>query len=390
MKILIADDDSITRRLLETILTKWGYQVIIAKDGDEAWQILQGAAAPKLAILDWMMPGLDGVEICRRARQRIDAAYVYMMLLTSKIRKEDIIEGMDAGADDYLTKPFNRHELEVRLRAGLRILDLQEALLVSADELTDARTRETEMGTRVRETLLLGEPPAVQPCLEVAVRSQAGTQIDGDFHDFFSHNDHCLDIVMGDVQGQGLTAALIAAATRNYFLRVLHQAAVQGSGEGPPPAAEIVTQVHNAIAGQFLGQKSFETLCYARFDSNARQIDYVDCGYSPTVYYEKATGKCRLLRGDNMPLGFGQSENYRQLSLSFAAGDHFLFYSDGITSAPCEAGEPFGSERLVALVQENGDNEPDELITKIQAAVLEFAESPLPAHLTCIAVRIGE
>ena len=148
--------------------------------------------------------------------------------------------------------------------------------------------------------------------------------------------------------------------------------------------------MHNAIAGQFLGQKSFETLCYARFDSNARQIDYVDCGYSPTVYYEKATGKCRLLRGDNMPLGFGQSENYRQLSLSFAAGDHFLFYSDGITSAPCEAGEPFGSERLVALVQENGDNEPDELITKIQAAVLEFAESPLPAHLTCIAVRIGE
>ena len=394
MKILIADDDSITRRLLETILTKWGYQVIIAQDGDEAWQILQGDGAPKLAILDWMMPGLDGVEICRRARQRIDAAYVYMMLLTSKIRKEDIIEGMDAGADDYLTKPFNRHELEVRLRAGLRILDLQEALLASADELTEARTRETEMGDRVRQTLLLGEPPVLQPGLEVAVRTQAGSQVDGDFHDFFPHNDHCLDVVLGDVQGQGLSAALIAAATRNHFLRVLHRAATEnsrnGGAAGPPPPARVVTQVGDAIAGQFLGQRTFETLCYARFDSETRQMDYVDCGSTPIVHFRKADGSCALLRGDNMPLGFAQNENYRQLSLPFAPGDLFLFYSDGITNAASEAGEPFGVDRLTALVEQYGAEGPDETITQIQAAVLAFAESPLPAHLTCIAVRISE
>ena len=393
MKILIADDDSITRRLLETILTKWGYQVIIAQDGDEAWQILQGDGAPKLAILDWMMPGLDGVEICRRARQRIDAAYVYMMLLTSKIRKEDIIEGMDAGADDYLTKPFNRHELEVRLRAGLRILDLQEALLASADELTEARTRETEMGLRVRQTLLLGEPPGPQAGLEVAVRTQAGTQVDGDFHDFFPHNDHCLDVVIGDVQGQGLSAALIAAATRNHFLRVLHRAAVGDggdSGEADGTPAQIVTQVGDAVAGQFLGQKSFETLCYARFDSRARRLDYVDCGSTPIIHFRQADGTCKLLRGDNMPLGFSQNEHYRQLSLPFESGDQFLFYSDGITNAASDTGEAFGAERLSALVERHGPDGPDEMITQIQAAVLAFAESPLPAHLTCIAVRIAD
>ncbi len=128
---------------------------------------MQGDGAPKLAILDWMMPGLDGVEICRRARQRMDAPYVYMMLLTSKIRKEDIIEGMDAGADDYLTKPFNRHELEVRLRAGLRILDLQEALLASADELTEARTRETEMGSAHPPDPAGRRSARLQPGLEV-------------------------------------------------------------------------------------------------------------------------------------------------------------------------------------------------------------------------------
>ena len=115
--------------------------------------------------------------------------------------------------------------------------------------------------------------------------------------------------------------------------------------------------MHDAIAGQFLGQKSFETLCYARFDSRARQVDYVDCGYTPTVHYRKTDGTCKLLRGDNMPLGFSQHENYRQLSLPFAPGDHFLFYSDGITNAQSEAGEAFGSERLIALVQRMGGRE---------------------------------
>ena len=389
MRILIADDDSITRRLLETILTKWSYQVVIAQDGDEAWQILQGEGAPKLAILDWMMPGLDGVEICRRARQRIDAPYVYIMLLTSKVRKEDLIEGMDAGADDYLTKPFNRHELEVRLRAGLRILDLQEALMASAEELALVRAQETEMGGRIRQTLLTGDLPVLQSGLELAALSEEGTQLEGDFYDFFPHNDHVLDIVMGDVLGQGLPAALIAAATKNYFLRTLHRAASTAEGALFTPA-QIVTQVHDAVAGQFLGQKNFETLCFARFDSQARRMDYVDCGYSPTVHFEKATGKCRMLRGDNMPLGFGQQEIYRQLSLAFAPGDQFLFHSDGVTEALSESGEPFGADRLSALVQQNGALSSEELITTIHAAVRAFAAVPLSAPLTSIAVKITE
>ena len=119
-------------------------------------------------------------------------------------------------------------------------------------------------------------------------------------------------------------------------------------------------------------------------------MDYVDCGSTPIVHFRLADGSCALLRGDNMPLGFSQNENYRQLSLPFAPGDLFLFYSDGITNAASEAGEPFGVDRLTALVAQYGAEGPDETITQIQAAVLAFAESPLPAHLTCIAVRIAE
>ena len=119
-------------------------------------------------------------------------------------------------------------------------------------------------------------------------------------------------------------------------------------------------------------------------------MDYVDCGYSPTVHYEKATDQCRLLRGDNMPLGFGQQETFRQLSLPLAPGDQFLFHSDGITEALSESGEPFGPDRLAALVQKSGALAPDELIARVHAAVREFAAEPLPAHLTCIAVKIAE
>jgi CheY-like chemotaxis protein len=107
VKILIADDDAIPRRLLHAALVKAGHEVVSTCDGAEAWQVLQRVDAPRLVILDWLMPGLDGVEICRRVRQRDVAPYTYLLLLTSKDRKEDLITGLEAGADDYLTKPFD-------------------------------------------------------------------------------------------------------------------------------------------------------------------------------------------------------------------------------------------------------------------------------------------
>jgi PAS domain S-box-containing protein len=128
MKVLVADDDPVSRRVLEASLVRWGYDAAVACDGAEAWQILQEEDAPRLAILDWMMPGMDGVAVCQKVRARTDAPYVYIILLTSKDRKEDIIEGLDAGADDYLTKPFDPRELQVHLRAGRRILDLEAEL----------------------------------------------------------------------------------------------------------------------------------------------------------------------------------------------------------------------------------------------------------------------
>jgi diguanylate cyclase (GGDEF)-like protein len=131
MRLLVAEDSATVRGLLAYSLQRWGYQVQIAHDGQEAWRQLQGPDAPRLALLDWEMPGLDGVEVCRLVREREQddgTAYTYVLLLTGRREKGDLVAGMDAGADDYVAKPFDEHELRVRLRAGRRIVDLQGEL----------------------------------------------------------------------------------------------------------------------------------------------------------------------------------------------------------------------------------------------------------------------
>src|ERR1700684_4120454 len=144
MRILIADDSIVSRHLLDATLRKWGYQVVVASDGVEAWNVLQEEDAPKLAILDWVMPGLTGPEVCRRVREHATDkdAYTYILLLTSKSQREDLIEGMESGADDYLIKPFDQHELKVRLRAGTRIIDLERELVAAREELREQATKD--------------------------------------------------------------------------------------------------------------------------------------------------------------------------------------------------------------------------------------------------------
>jgi CheY-like chemotaxis protein len=138
MRVLVADDDLTYCRMLESLLRKWGHEPVVTGDGEQAWQILRAPQAPQLAILDWMMPGKDGVDICRQVRQASPSKPTYIILLTSKERKEDIVSGLDAGADDYMTKPFEREELRARIQAGERILKLQTELAGRVKELQEA------------------------------------------------------------------------------------------------------------------------------------------------------------------------------------------------------------------------------------------------------------
>lgn len=138
MKILIAEDETVSRRVLKMTLESWGHEVIEASDGVAAWELLQSAGAPKLAILDRTMPLMDGIAVCRRARQHQSATPVYIILLTAKSSKHDIVVGFEAGADDYVIKPFDRDELHARVEVGIRIVDLQRSLAQRVAELEQA------------------------------------------------------------------------------------------------------------------------------------------------------------------------------------------------------------------------------------------------------------
>ncbi len=138
MRILIAEDDAVSRRVLQATLSRWNYETIVTADGDEAWTELAKDDCPHLLILDWMMPGLDGTELCKRLRARDDGSAFYILLLTAKTRKDDIVAGLQAGADDYITKPFHHEELRARVQTGRRILELQRRNQEHIEELERA------------------------------------------------------------------------------------------------------------------------------------------------------------------------------------------------------------------------------------------------------------
>ena len=144
-RVLIAEDDAVSRTVLERTLRGWGYDVVVTKDGAEAWAAMLADDAPRLALLDWMMPGVEGPEVCRRLRALARPIPTYVILLTARDLADDIATGLDSGADDYVTKPFDRQELRSRLRVGERVLALQEGLAERVRELETALSQVKEL-----------------------------------------------------------------------------------------------------------------------------------------------------------------------------------------------------------------------------------------------------
>jgi phosphoserine phosphatase RsbU/P len=193
MKILIAEDDDLARLCLETFLRKWDYEVVVARDGQEAWQALQAPEAPKLAILDWMMPAMDGPEVCRRLRGKVGQLPTYVILLTARDAKTDIVRGLQAGANDYVTKPFDLEELQARVRVGQSVVELQGHLA--------ARVAELELAlAQVKQLQML--LPICSYCRKVRDDHNYWQQVETYFLDHsevrFSHGicPDCLQIVM--------------------------------------------------------------------------------------------------------------------------------------------------------------------------------------------------
>ncbi len=246
MRVLIAEDDPISRRVLQSALIKWGYEVEIARDGEEAWAALRAADAPRMAVLDWMMPGKDGLQICQDLRQRPDAPYVYAILLTAKGQQDDILLGLDSGADDYVVKPFNPNELRLRLRAGKRVLDLQAQLIAAKESVRLHAVRDPLTGLPNR--LLFADR------LAGAIASYARTQkpvavmfLDLDhfkaINDSLGHNtgDELLKQVAQRLTGAVRADDTVARMGGDEFTFVLHE--VQDAADAAKTAERVLSTI---------------------------------------------------------------------------------------------------------------------------------------------------
>jgi two-component system, cell cycle response regulator len=155
MRVLVAEDSTVYRTLITRYLREWGFEAIVATDGTKAWQTLQQPACPTLAMLDWVLPDIDGIELCRRIRQKDPSShYVYVILLTAKRGRENLLKGMEAGADDYLVKPFDELELKARLLVGKRIVNLQNDLVLARESMRHAATHDALTGLLNRAEVL--------------------------------------------------------------------------------------------------------------------------------------------------------------------------------------------------------------------------------------------
>jgi diguanylate cyclase (GGDEF)-like protein len=211
MKILLADDEPIARTMLEHWLVGWGYQVTLARDGESALQALKDDPELRLLVVDWVMPKKDGIEVCKEIRSGLQEPYVYVVLLTAKDDKSDIIAGLDAGADDYLVKPCNPLELKVRLRAGRRVIELQEQLVSARESLRFEAMHDSLTGLLNRGAVL---EQLSKELLRASRRGAPVSVLMGDLDHFKSIND-----THGHVAGDAVlkeTARRLKAGVRAY------------------------------------------------------------------------------------------------------------------------------------------------------------------------------
>ncbi len=353
MKILIAEDEKVSRRLLESRLKKWGYEVTSAENGLEAWKYFQQEHYP-MVISDWMMPKMDGLELLRRIRAHERPGYVYMILLTARSEKEDILTGMESGADDFITKPFDKDELMARLKVGTRITDLERNLAERNQELEKANERmrrDLEAAAKIQQSLL---PATLPECDEFtfAWKYEPCDELAGDTLNLFHLDDGNIGLYLLDVSGHGVPAALLSVNLSRIMTPnpdqsdLLREPAAGGQGWRIVPPEEVADRLNQRFPLDSSTEQYF-TIQYGQLNLARRVLTYISAGHPPMIHL-RADGRAEALQVRSLPIGFmvGAGKVYNQHELKLAPGERLYFYSDGIIEAAAPDKEQFGVERL--------------------------------------------
>ncbi|MBC8139343.1 MAG: SpoIIE family protein phosphatase [Fibrella sp.] len=400
VRVLVVDDDPedfmITSHLLESIQGNILYSARWVATAEAALAEMPGEFSPPshdLCLMDFRLGSEDGLEVLQAARA---AGYNRPVILLTG--HDDLVLDQTAqeyGASDYLVKgKITPSLMERTLRYARAQWVTETALRETNDALCRIRRRENEVGAAIQQKLLVAPITSATPIagLRVGARSIGTEKIDGDFYDFFAFGTRSLDVVVGDVMGKGTAAALLGAAVKSHLGRVQRDLLISLRPYNRlPEPAEIVNGLHALVAEELCQLQSFVTLDYARFDLAEQVLRLVDCGHPPPLCYSP-DGKIRTIAGDDMPLGMCVMDfvpHYEEI-FPLRGGEVFVFYSDGVTDAEDSRGQPFGDERLSALVAELAPrcSSPQEIADSICNTVNEYQGATIGDDITVVVVAI--
>jgi len=289
-------------------------------------------------------------------------------------------------ADDE--RRFAKHLTEVGARlAGIA---LRRARMESV--LAEAREREVQAAREIQQRLLLGHPPERLRFAACAGFASPSAGVGGDFMDFYNYSDTCFDVVVGDVMGKGIAAALVAAGLKTLLLRAIRPRPGPDGRLTLPSPATVVQEIDDALSRELTRIENFITLFFMRFDLERKEVVWVDCGHPPPLRWKRDGGTITLLEGDNLPLGFRESQQITEKRLRFDDGDVFLLYSDGISEARNPEGRFFGADGIERVLQETAPRGcADAVLSALIAAVRRFqARSEFHDDVTAVAVVADE
>ena len=380
MRILVVEDDVVVRRVLRGHLESCGHEVTQALDGSEAWELLRQGHFP-VVISDWMMPGLDGLELIRRIRSSHQPSYVYVILLTGKSQREDFFQAMEAGADDFVTKPFDRDELRVRLRSAERIIQLEQSLAGRNAELqslnaglsmaNERMKRDLNAAAKVQRALLPTALPEVRgvrfawafkPCEELA----------GDILNVVRLDDRHVGLYVLDVCGHGVASALLSVTVSRFLSTVPDSSSlllrkVEGaSGYTLVPAAEVAAQLNRRFLFNAATEQYF-TMVYGILDLESLQFRYISAGHPPLVHVP-AGAPATILEAPGFPIGITLAD-YEEHTVRLKPGDRLYLYSDGIIEAKDARHQLFGTRGLADFLDEGRATPLGGTVTDLLGAV---------------------
>ena len=402
--VLVVEDSKAEQLRLQAILQQFGYPVRLADDAEQALDVLRKEEI-QFVISDWRMPGMSGIELCRHLRTNGNFGQPYVILVTGQSAKSDLVVGMEAGADDFIAKPFNSEELRVRLQAGVRLLRLREEADRRNAELTEAHRiiqADLSAAAQMQQSLL---PPGGNPMpgVEVASLFLPASVVAGDSFNYFALDDRHLAFYQIDVSGHGIASAMLSFTVSRFFTpeigAICLRHAPQGNqGASSPGIPGYIVPPHEVVAA--LNQRFLEkgdcthyfTMVYGVLDVNTGSGQLCQAGHPHPLICDQQ-GNINKLGAGGFPVGMLDQASYESVPFHLAPGERLVLYSDGITECRAAADDrEFGSQRLQALLAREQSAGLAESIEQLRRELLNWhGERPQDDDVSLIALaRTGD